>query len=877
MADPRLTTGSPGLDSVLKSIMPGDNLVWQVDAVADYAPFVEPCCRAAIASGKKVVYFRFARHEPLLTAEDGVEVVPLDPEAGFEQFVRRIHVAVDETRSRGVYIFDCLSDLVADWYSDRMLGNFFRLICPYVYDVEGLAYFSMLRNYHSLSCHAAISGTTQILIDVYRHSGELYIHPLKVQQRHSPTMYLLHVWSGDKCRPVLNSATISEILTAHPPSASRSARSRLGVWNRTFLQAEELCEKRREGTAYSASTLATLKRRLLRMAISRDEHMLGLVEAYFDLEDVLTVWHRMVGSGLIGGKAVGMLVARAILQKKSPRWKQILEPHDSFHIASDVFYDYLVQNGCWWLRERQRDSEHFLEGAEVARQRILAGTFPPDAQNDFADILDYFGQCPIIVRSSSLLEDAFGNSFAGKYESVFCVNQGSRDKRLEDFMSAVRSIYASTMSERALRYRAQRGLLDRDEQMSLLVQRVSGSLYGSLFYPQVAGVALSFNPYAWNERIDPDAGVLRMVFGLGTHAVDRRDDDYTRVVALNAPELRPEAGIDQVRRYAQHKVDVLDVNANQLVSRDFIDVAAESPSLEIDRFASRDDELSRQLAESPLHGMAAYTLTFDSLLSETRFVGDMHDMLKTLQDAYGCPVDTEFTMNYFDNDTYRINLVQCRPLPVAGAATITPLDASGDEKNIILRAHGAVVGPSRECRLDRLIYVVPANYGKLPVNDRWAIARLIGRLMHSDAAPRPEHVMLLGPGRWGTTMPSLGVPVSFTEINLASVLCEIVAMHEDLVPDVSLGTHFFNELVEADMLYLALFPGHEGNVLNEALLEALPNRLEQVLPSAAGRGEIVHVIDADDLPAHSAFMLHADNRQQTVVCYLKEQACPETT
>ncbi len=875
MTDPQLTTGSPGLDNVLKSILPGDNIVYQVNSVADYAPFVEPCCRAAIASGKKVVYFRFAKHEPLLPPDSGAEVVTLDPEAGFERFVRSIHEAVDEARSQGVYIFDCLSDLVADWHSDRMLGNFFRLICPYVYDVEGLACFAMLRNHHSLPCCETIGGTTQILIDVFRHDAELFIHALKVQQRHSPTMYMLHVWAGDEFRPVLNSSTITDILTSVPLVGSQSARSRLGVWNRAFLQAEELSDKQTEGTVYSDETLASLKRRLLRMAVSRDEQMLGLAESYFGLDDVLNLWHRIIGSGLIGGKALGMLLARAILRRNNPRWRNVLESHDSFYVGSDVFYTYLVQSGCWWLREKQRDSQRFLEGTEEARQRILAGTFPPDAQKDFADMLDYFGQCPIIVRSSSLLEDAFGNSFAGKYESVFCVNQGSRDKRLEDFMAAVRTVYASTMSERALRYRAERGLLDRDEQMSLLVQRVSGSLEGSLFYPQVAGVAFSFNPYAWNERIDPDAGVVRIVFGLGTRAVDRRDDDYTRVAALNAPELRPESGIDQVRRYAQRKVDVLDLEANQLVSRDFMDVAAQSPTLEIERFATCDQTMDRRLAESQKDGGRSYTLMFDSLLSETTFVGDMSSMLRTLREAYGCPVDTEFTMNYFEGDNYKVNLVQCRPLPVAEGDVTTGPPTSIEEKNVVLRGHGAVVGPGRECRLDRLIYVVPSVYGKLPINDRYAVARLIGRLMHLDGPCAAQRVMLLGPGRWGTTTPSLGVPVSYAEISHVSVLCEIVAMHEGLVPDVSLGTHFFSELVEADILYVALFPGREGNVLNEEFLASLPNRLEQVLPPAVRRADVVRVIDAVDLPANRSILLHAHNRSQNVVCYVKDAAPPD--
>ena len=434
-------------------------------------------------------------------------------------------------------------------------------------------------------------------------------------------------------------------------------------------------------------------------------------------------------------------------------------------------------------------------------------------------------------------------------------------------MSAVRTIYASAMGEKALRYRAQRGLLDRDEQMSLLVQRVSGSLYGHLFYPHVAGVGLSYNPYAWNEDIDPKAGMMRLVFGLGTRAVDRSDDDYTHVVALNAPDKRPEAGFDQVRRYSQRKVDVLDLVGNQLVSNDFVDVARQSTDLPIRIFASEDSELERLAAETGMKDMFPYLLTFERLLTETPFVRDMAKMLRLLEDAYECPVDTEFTANFFSGSEYTINLVQCRPLQVyQGVAAVEP-PAHIARKDLIFNTHGAVVGQSRVVSVDRLIYVPPSVYGQLPISDRYSVARLIGRLMHLPEDGPPKRIALLGPGRWGTTMPSLGVPVSFAEINTVSVLCEIVAMREDLVPDVSLGTHFFNELVEAEMLYLALFPGREGNYLNESFFEPARNKLARLIPEAAGRSDLVRVIDAADIAPGGSIQLNASNIKQKVVCY----------
>ncbi|MBP7936253.1 MAG: PEP/pyruvate-binding domain-containing protein [Phycisphaerae bacterium] len=867
MMGAQLTTGLKGLDGVLKALLPGDNIVWQVDSVADYAPFVRPCGEAARKNGSKVIYFRFAEHPPLLPEDSGAEIVPLDPGEGFERVIRQIHSVINHTRDQGVYIFDCLSDLAADWYSDRMLGNFFLLICPYVYDVGGLACFAMLRNHHSFHACSTIMSTTQIMIDTFRYKGFLYLHPLKVQHRHSPTMYMLHAWKGDEMSPVIDSPTIAEILTSVPQVGWLAARTRPDVWDRTFLRAEHLLEHIKQGDS-DRDELQDLLNRLLPMLISRDERVLELARKHFRIEDLIRIWKRTIGTGLIGGKSVGMLLARAILRHSDPRWETLLEKHDSFFIGSDVFYTYLVQNGCWWLREKQRDPKTLLEGAEEVRRRILTGSFSAVIRRDFADMLDYFGQSPIIVRSSSLLEDAFGNSFAGQYESLFCVNQGSREERLEDFIAAVKTIYASAMGERALQYRLRRGMLDDDEQMSLLVQRVSGTFYQNLYYPQAAGVGLSFNPYAWDEQIDPKAGVLRLVFGLGTRAVDRTDDDYTRVVALNVPSKRPEADIEQIRRYTQHKVDVLDRQGSQLVSREFLDVIKDCPGLPLDVFASRDPEAERLAVETGRRDLVPYMLTFERLLETSSFPADMRQMLEVLEAAYACPVDTEFTVNFLDEEDYRINLVQCRPLHVANPGRVTALPQVIAEKDIVFTARGAVVGQSRAEVIDRLIYVVPSAYGGLPVSERYAVARLIGRLMRHPTTQSKPKVMLLGPGRWGTKMPSLGIPVSYAEISGVSVLCEIVAMHEGLVPDVSLGTHFFNELIEAEILYLALFPGREGNSINEAFLKGLPNRLEELTPNAAQRVDLVRVIDAADLTDHQAIHLNANNVKQEVVCYL---------
>jgi hypothetical protein len=405
--------------------------------------------------------------------------------------------------------------------------------------------------------------------------------------------------------------------------------------------------------------------------------------------------------------------------------------------------------------------------------------------------------------------------------------------------------------------------------MSLLAQRVSGALHGQLYYPHAAGVGLSFNPYVWNREIDPQSGMLRLVFGLGTRAVDRADDDYTRVVALNAPTRRPEASFDEVRRYTQRQVDTLDLAANRLISSDFVDVANVSPDVPLDMVASRDQDLERLGAETGRSDLFPWILTFDKLLSQTPFPADMREMLKTLEKSYGSPVDVEFTLNFSNRCDYKINLVQCRPLQVAREDVEVALPTQLLDANTVMTARGAVIGHGRATSVDRIIQVVAAEYGQMPIRERYAVARLIGRLMHLEEDGQKK-LLLIGPGRWGTSTPSLGVPISFAEINTCSVLCEVVAMREDLVPDVSLGTHFFNELVECDILYLALFPGREGNLLNEDLLQRLPNRLVDLIPSAASRQNVVRVIDSADLGEGKSFRLHANNLTQDVACYIDD-------
>lgn len=156
---------------------------------------------------------------------------------------------------------------------------------------------------------------------------------------------------------------------------------------------------------------------------------------------------------------------------------------------------------------------------------------------------------------------------------------------------------------------------------------------------------------------------------------------------------------------------------------------------------------------------------------------------------------------------------------------------------------GTVIGRSRVIECDRIIYVPGAAYDALPVSQKYQTARTIGKIMKKTAAG--EKVVLIGPGRWGTTTVFLGIPVTFAEISRAECILEVVEMGDNFIPDVSLGTHFFNDLVELDILYLAHYPQKEGTVSCLDRLLEIPNALPSILDDAESLGlaEVIRVIE----------------------------------
>lgn len=836
MATDRIaSTGMQGFDKAIDNLRLGDNVVWQVKSTSAYEKVVEPFIKQTKKDNRRLVYFRFGTHPPLL--EEGVAdaCYVMDASEGFESFTSKIYNIISDEGKDVFYVFDCLSDLLKYWYSDLMIGNFFRVTCPFLYQLDTVAYFAIMRDAHTYNTIARIRETTQLLLDLHIMK-DMYIHPLKVWDRYSPTMFFPHLVKENEAIPVTSSAESASLF-----SEINGVRETRDFWEATLDKAKATRE-------LDATAQQSMKELLIGLILGKEQRIAELCNEYFTLEDMIWIASREIGTGLIGGKSVGMLLAREILEANAPDvFEKHWETHDSFYLGADIYYTYIVQNGWWGIRSGQKKPEGYYALREELQQNLLTGDFPIAIKEQFKLVLEHYGQSPIIVRSSSLLEDNFGNAFAGKYESIFCVNQGSPEDRYEAFENAVRQVYASTMSIDALNYRKDRGLTDKDEQMAILVQRVSGDYYGNLFFPHIAGVGNSVNLYLWDKDMDSEAGMLRLVIGLGTRAVDRLSKDYARIVSLDAPEKEPPIDHGDEKRFSQHNADVLDIKENS-PSEISIDMFC-SQTLHVDKnlFFKNDDEAERRFRELGLSEKPPKLANFNNLLTKTDFPVVMKKILSTLQDAYDYPVDIEYTTNFYMDGSYKVNILQCRPLQTRSIGGLTALKEPSPEK-VVIETSGNFMGGNVIIPMDYAIIVNPLEYLALAEQEKYTVARAIGNL---NVALAEHHTILIGPGRWGTTTPSLGVPVHFTELSKMSAICEISLMDKGLMPELSFGSHFFQDIVETGVFYLAVFREKESEIFNANQLLSLDNCFTELVNNNHNLSNVIHVAKTPGLILHS--------------------------
>ncbi|WP_304085981.1 PEP/pyruvate-binding domain-containing protein [Methanobrevibacter ruminantium] len=874
----RIKSGIPGLDEALDNIRLGDNVVWNVTNLNEFSYFVDPYVKQAKEDKRNLIYIRFANHHPLIgmTEEDfrllemeennpetefcmierdGIKIYKVNPYNQFETFTLEVHRIIEKEGFDAFYVFDCLSDLQSVWSTDLMMGNFFKVTCPFLFQLDTVAYFPIIRGRHSFDAIAKIRETTQLFLNVHSNSPEeVYVSPLKVWNRYSQTMFLGHKFNPRTgfVKVLQDGQEVSKYYKTINDSDKHQSGQILDSWERYMLQVRMKYEE--------GKNIDDECDKICELMMTKDEKMLSKIKEYFTFEDYITIYDRRVGSGLVGGKSCGMLLARKIIEKERPDIYSNLEPDDSFYIGSDLFYTYIVSNDLWDLRVKQRTKEGYYKYGKELEEALKNGTFSDEIKKGFLQILDYFGQNPIIVRSSSFLEDGYGNAFAGKYESVFCVNRGSLEERLAAFEEAVKVVYSSTMNISALEYRKINDLDDADEQMALLVQRVSGSYHGDYFFPTAAGVGFSYSPYSPLPDMDNSKGMLRLVMGLGTKAVDRTKKDYPRIINLDKPEVTMVKDIREKHRYSQHYLDVIDlkdISLHDIPVGDGLDV--------IPRYAKRvlvehDREAERMFRDRGERREIVF-VNCEGLVNNQDFIDDMKEIMNTLEIAYDYPVDIEYTVNVGEDNSFNVNLLQCRPLQVSinNEAIEMP-----EDKNVFFHIKESSMGMSRKNEIDTICYVDPHRYYEYPYAQKSSISHVINDV-NAYCKENGKTAILIVPGRIGTSSPELGIPVVFADISHFSAILEESYSEVGYMPELSFGSHMFQDLVEAEIYYGALFENEKKLEFNKDMMYTYKNILKDINPNLSK--EIYDMIQVIDFAEDKAEFYHDMNKDETLCVF----------
>jgi len=605
-----------------------------------------------------------------------------------------------------------------------------------------------------------------------------------------------------------------------------------------------------EGRELSSSARIGVRAGLIRRLLTDQLEFVAIAKNFIRVTDFHGILQHIVfppGShGKLGGKTAGVLLAYRILknlEKKEKIFANVKMPKTWF-VSSDVMILFMYYNNLEeMLEQKYKPIDEVRKEYPHLVQLFKNSHFPNEIVQGISMALDDFGNSPLIVRSSSILEDRLGSAFSGKYKSLFLANQGTKLENLAALLDAIAEVYASTLGPDPMQYRSERGLIDFHEEMGIMIQEVVGKKVGDYYYPAFAGVAFSNNEFRWSPRIKREDGLIRLVPGLGTRAVDRLSDDYPVLVAAGQPGLRANVGIEDMVRYSPQKMDVLNLKTNAFETIEIRDLMKKygNDYPEIEKMVSLYE---RDHLKKPMPFQTDFTeedviFTFDGLINESQFIKEIDTILKALQNTLAYPVDIEFA-----SDGENFYLLQCRPQSYSKYDAPSPIPKDLPKDKTIFTAN-RYISNGTVPDITHIVYVSPEQYSKVEtVNDLKAVGRAIGKLNH--ILPKRQFI-LMGPGRWGSRGDiKMGVSVTYSDINNTAVLIEIARKKGNYVPDLSFGTHFFQDLVEASIRYLPLYPDEEGIIFNEEFLIKSPNALFELIPAYSNLSDIIHVIEVPE-------------------------------
>jgi len=602
-----------------------------------------------------------------------------------------------------------------------------------------------------------------------------------------------------------------------------------------------------QGLKLSAARKQSVQMALIRRLLSEQNRYIKTAKKQIEIEDFYDLSTRVIyqsnSFGKLGGKGAGIFLAMQVMQKalKNQEVLNSVKTPKTWYIVSDTLFSFIERNSLQEIIEHK-----YLNIGEIRQEYpyiihvFKNALLPPDIIKGLSVALDDFGDVPLIVRSSSLLEDQVGMSFAGKYKSLFVANQGSKEERLSSLIDAVNEVYASLFGPDPIEYRHEHGLIDHHEEMGILIQEVVGKRVGPYYFPAYAGVAFSQNEFRWSSRIHKEDGLVRIVPGLGTRAVDRLSDDYPILAAPGQPGLRVNTSLDEIVRYSPRMIDVINLEKGRFETIDIDKLLKEygSDYPKIKQLVSiiTEDQARIPTGLGPDFENDKLAFTFDGLFSQSPFLALLRTVLDELQEQLEHPIDIEFACD--GEDFY---LLQCRSQSYGSDIIPAEIPTDIPEDKIIFTANRYVTNGTIS-NINHIVYVDPEAYSQISSREELLdVGRAIGRI---NGTLSKRKFVLMGPGRWGSRGDiKLGVNVTYSDINNTAALIEVARKQGDYIPDLSFGTHFFQDLVESAIRYLPLYPDDQGILFNQKYLLESKNIFSALVPDFSHLEKIIHVID----------------------------------
>ena len=597
----------------------------------------------------------------------------------------------------------------------------------------------------------------------------------------------------------------------------------------------------------SLSTQKGLRVSLIRRFFSENLDFINVAKNFIEIKDFYDLLGELIFPprchGKLGGKSAGLFLAKKIIDKASEATQLLrkIKVPKTWYITSDWIQNFIHHNDLEDVLNRK-----YMEISQVRQEYphlvalFKSSPFPSELAKGLTLALDSLGDVPLIVRSSSLLEDRPGSAFSGKYKSLFLGNRGTREERLAALMDAIAEVYASIFGPDPTEYRAERGLLDVHEEMGIMIQEVVGQAVGKYFLPVCSGVAFSNNEFRWSARIKREDGLIRLVPGLGTRAVDRVTDDYPVLIAPGQPTLRVNVTAEEVLKYTPKRVDLINLETNAFETVEVSELlrhsGGEYPQIRNVVSLVSHDQIEQLIGPLPDFSSQDAAFTFEGLIQRTPFVSCIRELLSVLQSKLGTPVDIEFA--YDGQDFY---LLQCR-VQSYGPDTIPVSIPQNIPSDKLIFSTTRFVSNGKVPDITHIVYVDLEGYSQLPdPTSMRDVGRAVGRL--NKLLPKRQFI-LVGPGRWGSRGDiRLGVPVTYSEINNTAMLIEVARKKGNYLPELSFGTHFFQDLVEASIRYLPLYPDDPTTVFDELFFRRSRNILQELLPEFAHLADTLRVID----------------------------------